>query len=115
MGNGTESSSALCRSFYNASQGPSWEVVLGKAGHFQFLDSQSMLQRTICAVGPIQDVSVRGVAQVSKPLNGLLRHMAGVGEGQKYSRRPAYAAMLRNAFSRWLAFYHHAGQELTQM
>ena len=55
---------AVCRSFYNASQGPSWEVVLGKAGHFQFLDSQSMLQRTICAVGPIPDASVRGVAQV---------------------------------------------------
>jgi len=39
-------------------------MVLGKAGHFQFLDSQSMLQRTICAVGPIQDASVRSAAQV---------------------------------------------------
>ena len=38
----------------------SWE----KLANFQFLDSQSMLQRTICAVGPISDVSVRGVAQV---------------------------------------------------
>lgn len=55
-----------CRSFYSASHGPSWEVVLSKAGHFQFLDSQSMLQRTICAVGPIQDVSVRSVAQVRR-------------------------------------------------
>ncbi|CAK0746899.1 hypothetical protein CVIRNUC_001726 [Coccomyxa viridis] len=51
------------RQFYNASQGPSWEVVLSKAGHFQFLDSQSMLQRTICATGPLQDVSVRSAAQ----------------------------------------------------
>jgi len=60
--------SAACRSFYNASHGPSWEVVLGKAGHFQFLDSQSMLQRTICAVGPIQDASVRSAAQVMQLL-----------------------------------------------
>ena len=70
MGVGLSSAGAACRSFYNASQGPSWEVVLGKAGHFQFLDSQSMLQRTICTVGPISDVFVRGVAQVPHIIPG---------------------------------------------
>ncbi len=34
------------------------------AGHFQFLDDQSALQRAICAVGPVADERVRAVAQV---------------------------------------------------
>lgn len=54
----------MCRRYYNACQGPAWEVVLGSAGHFQFLDEQSMLQRAVCAVGPVEDSSVREVAQV---------------------------------------------------
>jgi hypothetical protein len=52
------------RLYYNACQGPAWEVVLKEAGHFQFLDSQSVLQRAVCAVGQIDDSAVRGVAQV---------------------------------------------------
>ncbi|CAL8460752.1 g283 [Coccomyxa elongata] len=49
--------------YYNACQAPAWEVVLGSAGHFQFLDEQSMLQRAVCAVGPVEDSSVREIAQ----------------------------------------------------
>lgn len=54
----------MCRRYYSACQGPAWEIVLGSAGHFQFLDEQSMLQRAICAVGPVEDSSVREIAQV---------------------------------------------------
>ena len=60
-----------CRNFYNACQGPAWEVLLCDAGHFQLLDEQSLLQRAVCAVGPIEDAAVRNVAQVRSPLQVL--------------------------------------------
>lgn len=72
-------------------------MVLGKAGHFQFLDSQSMLQRTICAVGPIQDASVRSVAQVWRLLQLLTGFtfifdsfplMAAMPSGSSLNRAP---------------------------
>ena len=59
---------ARCRNFYNACQGPAWELVLREAGHFQLLDEQSLLQRAVCAVGPVDDAAVRNVAQVHRPL-----------------------------------------------
>ena len=110
----------MCRSFYNASQGPSWEVVLGKAGHFQFLDNQSMLQRTICAVGPVQDVSVRGIAQVEPAaLLALVfrRQIADVGEGPKYTAGlicTPYIAVLMRVLCAGRP-YDNCGQELMQM
>ena len=57
------------RNFFSASQGPAWELVLRDSGHFQFLDSQSLLQRAVCSVGPIDDRVVRGVAQVQHTLS----------------------------------------------
>ena len=39
-------------------------MLLRDAGHFQLLDEQSLLQRAICAVGPVQDEAVRNIAQV---------------------------------------------------
>ncbi len=38
------------RRFFEAAGDAAWEVVLSDAGHFQFLDSQSTLERAICAV-----------------------------------------------------------------
>ena len=61
-----------CRNFFSASQGPAWELVLKDSGHFQFLDSQSLLQRAVCAVGPIDDGAVRGIAQVQHSLYIIL-------------------------------------------
>ena len=51
------------RRFYEFTGGPAWEVLVRNAGHFQFLDDQSALQRAICAVGPVADARVRAVAQ----------------------------------------------------
>lgn len=58
------------RNFFNACQGPAWELLLREAGHFQLLDEQSLLQRAVCAVGPVEDAAVRNVAQVHSPLQG---------------------------------------------
>ncbi|KAK9846302.1 hypothetical protein WJX81_001257 [Elliptochloris bilobata] len=55
--------SANYRRFYEFTGGPAWEVLVRNAGHFQFLDNQSALQRAICAVGPVDDSRVRAVAQ----------------------------------------------------
>lgn len=55
----------LCRRYFNACQGPAWEIVLGSAGHFQFLDEQSMLQRAVCAMGPVDGSAVRKVTKVN--------------------------------------------------
>ena len=51
------------RRFYEFTGGPAWEVLVRTAGHFQFLDDQSALQRAICTAGPIADARVRAVAQ----------------------------------------------------
>lgn len=61
------------RLYYNACQGPAWEVLLKDAGHFQLLDTQSMLQRAVCAVGPIDDSAVRNLAQVCASAMPLLQ------------------------------------------
>ena len=34
--------------FFDAAPGVAWEVVIANAGHFQFLDSQTLLQQAIC-------------------------------------------------------------------
>jgi hypothetical protein len=60
----SECSLARRRNFYNACQGPAWELLLPEAGHFQLLDEQSLLQRAVCAVGPVDDAAVRNIAQV---------------------------------------------------
>jgi hypothetical protein len=35
--------------FYGAAPSVAWEVVVANAGHFQFLDSQTLLQQAVCA------------------------------------------------------------------
>lgn len=69
---------ATHRNFFGASQGPAWELVLRDSGHFQFLDSQSFLQRAVCAVGPIDDGAVRGVAQVQHCFKQIMLSSAWV-------------------------------------
>ena len=60
------------RRFYEFTGGPAWEVLVRNAGHFQFLDDQSALQRAICAVGPVADARVRAVAQARHPSDASL-------------------------------------------
>lgn len=45
-------------------RGPTWEVDIGDAGHFQFLDQRSPLQRAVCPEGGVSEDSVRRVSQV---------------------------------------------------
>jgi len=40
-------------------------VSIEQAGHFQFLDKQSSMQRAVCAQGKVPDYSVRQISQVS--------------------------------------------------
>ncbi|GLC53890.1 hypothetical protein PLESTB_000800700 [Pleodorina starrii] len=49
------------RRFFAASSAPSWEVAIPEAGHFQFLDSLSGLQRALCPTGEVDDEAVRAV------------------------------------------------------
>jgi hypothetical protein len=51
------------RHFYSACPTTAWEVLIQEAGHFQFLDSQSALQRVVCAQGQIDETAVRRVSQ----------------------------------------------------
>lgn len=41
------------------------QVVVPQAGHFQFLDEQSLLDRSVCAAGRTPDATVRAVSRVS--------------------------------------------------
>lgn len=41
------------------------QVVVPQAGHFQFLDEQSLLDRSVCAAGRLPDATVRAVTRVS--------------------------------------------------
>lgn len=45
-------------------RGPTWEVDIGDAGHFQFLDQRSPLQRAVCPEGGVSEDAVRRVSQV---------------------------------------------------
>ncbi|KAK9808325.1 hypothetical protein WJX73_001885 [Symbiochloris irregularis] len=56
-------SNANFRYFYNACTGPSLQVALRDVGHFQFLDKQDMMQRSVCAVGSASDAVVQHVSQ----------------------------------------------------
>lgn len=40
------------------------QVVVPQAGHFQFLDEQSLLDRSVCAAGRLPDATVRAVTRV---------------------------------------------------
>ncbi|KAK9820264.1 hypothetical protein WJX72_008273 [[Myrmecia] bisecta] len=51
------------RLFYDACTAPTWELVIRNAGHFQFLDQQSAMQRAVCAQGSLDDKLVRQAAQ----------------------------------------------------
>ncbi|KAL3132591.1 hypothetical protein ABBQ32_009124 [Trebouxia sp. C0010 RCD-2024] len=51
------------RLFYEACTAPSWMVSVEQAGHFQFLDKQSSMQRAVCAQGRLPDYSVRQLSQ----------------------------------------------------
>ena len=52
------------RLFFNACTAPSLQVAMKDVGHFQFLDTQSVLQRSVCAVGRTSDASVQHISQV---------------------------------------------------
>ena len=49
--------------FTRAASGDSWGVELAGAGHFQFLDSATFVQRAVCEEGRASDAEVRGVSQ----------------------------------------------------
>ena len=49
--------------FARAASGDSWGVELAGAGHFQFLDSATFVQRAVCEEGRASDAEVRGVSQ----------------------------------------------------
>ncbi|DBA93619.1 TPA: hypothetical protein ACH3X3_013696 [Trebouxia sp. C0006] len=51
------------RLFYEACTAPAWMVSIEQAGHFQFLDKQSSMQRAVCAQGKVPDYSVRQISQ----------------------------------------------------
>ena len=63
-------------------------MLVRNAGHFQFLDDQSALQRAICAVGPVTDARVRAVAQ-ARPRLLLCAHLLRRNQGQACERLPA--------------------------
>jgi pimeloyl-ACP methyl ester carboxylesterase len=50
------------RTFFDAAPGAAWEVCVADAGHFQFLDAQTGLQRAVCATGKTEDGAVRDAA-----------------------------------------------------
>ncbi|KAK9908726.1 hypothetical protein WJX75_001965 [Coccomyxa subellipsoidea] len=96
------------RRYFNACQGPAWEVVLASAGHFQFLDEQSMLQRAVCAVGPVDDQSVRKVAQTvmvawgeimvkGRPSSGWVSASDSLANGDLIASLPKESAATRQA------------------
>lgn len=50
--------------FYSAAPSAAWSVELGDAGHFQFLDAQSPLQKAVCGAGAAEaDQHVRLVSR----------------------------------------------------
>ncbi|KAK3246996.1 hypothetical protein CYMTET_43495 [Cymbomonas tetramitiformis] len=49
--------------FFDAAPAPSWMVTLKDAGHFQFVDSRSTVQRSVCAEGRVSDTKVNAVAR----------------------------------------------------
>lgn len=51
--------------FYEASTGATWQVLIPDAGHFQFLDEQSMLDRSVCTVGRTPDATVRAISRAA--------------------------------------------------
>ena len=57
------------RLFYDACTAPAWMVSIPDAGHFQFLDKQTSMQRAVCTQGRVPDYSVRQVSQVRHSQN----------------------------------------------
>ncbi|KAF5838782.1 hypothetical protein DUNSADRAFT_2245 [Dunaliella salina] len=55
-------SDANYRQFFNATRGPTWEVSLKNAGHFQYLDVTPPLLSYICPAGSAPDEEVRHIA-----------------------------------------------------
>ena len=53
-----------CRQFYQACHAPAWQVEIRDAGHFQFLDQQSAVQKAVCTTGSQPDTGVRLASQV---------------------------------------------------
>lgn len=51
--------------FYDACAAPAWQAVVPSAGHFQFLDEQSTLDRAVCAAGRTSDATVRAFSQAA--------------------------------------------------
>ena len=49
--------------FARAASGDSWGVEIAGAGHFQFLDNATFVQRAVCEEGHAPDAEVRGVSQ----------------------------------------------------
>lgn len=49
--------------FYEACSAPAVELVLADAGHFQFLDEQSTLDRAVCTVGRTPDTVIKLTSQ----------------------------------------------------
>ncbi|GLI59127.1 hypothetical protein VaNZ11_000916 [Volvox africanus] len=64
------------RRFFAASTAPCWEVSIPEAGHFQFLDSLSGLQRALCPTGEVSDDDVRqvGLAVMVAWGESIIRH-----------------------------------------
>lgn len=67
--------------FYEAAQGPAWNIIVEGGGHFQFVDSASTLQRAVCAAGPAADDAVRGAAAAAAVAWGRLALFGDGGGG----------------------------------
>jgi len=81
---------AAAPSFFEACRSaPAWLVTLQPAGHFQFLDEQTAVQRMVCASGPVEDGAVRASARAALAAWGRLTIFGdgGGGGGGEEERR----------------------------
>eukprot|EP00884_Botryococcus_braunii_P023347 jgi/Botrbrau1/9697/Bobra.0201s0027.1 len=91
--------SANFRKFYDVCVGPAWEVVIRQAGHFQFVDEQSTLQRAICAAGAISDQAVRDATQAVMVSWGvaMVKMRGSPGHMARNAAVPARGILVANA------------------
>ena len=73
------------KKFFEAVPRFAWEVEVEDAGHFQFLDSMSFVQSSVCAIGKTDDRTVRNVAQAVMVSWGeaTVKRCSGLGREMK--------------------------------
>lgn len=88
------------RLFYEACTAPAWMVSVEQAGHFQFLDKQSSMQRAVCAQGRAPDYSVRQMSQVS-----VFAHMHLCHDPYIVPHRPCTVSLCSERLSKHAALF----------